>query len=109
MLALSGESPLVEGSEDADGGHGPGRDVRDRRAALGRWPVRIPRDLHDAGHSLGHYVVAEIVLQRTVRAEGGDGTVDDVRMDHAQVLVPETEAFCYPRAEVLDDDICPAR
>src|SRR5207247_4972324 len=66
---------------------------------------RLAGDGHDAGEGLHERFVARRVLAGSGAAEGGDGAVDQPRVDGGERLVAKAEALHGARAEILDEHV----
>ena len=104
-LALAGPLLLDEGGRNGEGGGDAAHGVADRVANPQRCGVGRAGDTHDTGQSLDDLVVGGIVAQRAVHAEAGDGAIDHVRLDLAQLVIAEAEPVHDARTEILDDSI----
>ena len=82
-----------------------GENIDDGNADLGRRPVGLPRDMHDAAHALQQEVVAGARRIGAGLAKAGDRAIDDVGLHFLQPLVVQAEFLEAADLEILDHDI----
>jgi len=105
VLALTVEVALAERGEDAHRDVHGADQVAHRHADLDRVAVRGPGDAHQAAAGLRHDVETGQRGQWAVLPPARRGGVDQPRVEHPQVVVPEAEAAHRPRSQVLDQDV----
>ncbi len=98
-LALQDRGGDAERAEDAR------REVEERHRRPHGLAVRLAGDGHDPAERLHQRLVAGAVLAGAGAPEGGDGAVDQPRVDFRERLVAEAEALHGAGAEVLDEDV----
>ena len=85
----------------------PCQDVYPRNTDLGRPPVGLARNAHDAGHALERGVVARLRRPGPRLSKACDRCVDDPRVDPGDRLVVQPIPCEVADAEVLEQDVGP--
>ena len=104
VLAATGALANEERGQDGLAGKGGGVVVGHGDAhVLGRPAETLGG--HDAAHGLEQGIEARPLLVGTVGAEGGDGGIDEARVDGAEVLVTHAQPVAYAGPHVLHRDV----
>ena len=101
---LSRQSPFYQRGQDASGSVVARHRIRDGRADHAGIGGR-GHEAQEAGCRLCHRVIGRPIAGGTGGSEAGDGAVDDLRVDLAQVILARAKLFSDARTEVLDEDI----
>ncbi len=101
--ALAGLPALRESDHHLGVGLVTGSQVDDRRAALHRWPVWVPGEIHVSTEGLEHRVVTRYV--RIVRTQGRDRAPDQLRTHFAERLVVDPQCAVADRQGVRTEDV----
>ena len=80
-LSLTGFEPQAQGGHNGGVRALGGGVIAHRGAVLFRRTVHLAGDLHDAGEGLGHEIISLFIPVGSCLTKGGDGTIDQPRID----------------------------
>ena len=104
-LALAGPGAVAHGFEHAEEGVAAADEVGGEAAEDAGVAGRIGGGGGDAAEQIDDAMESGEVLERAGASKGGDGEVDDVGPDAADVVVGQAELVGDAGGEVLDDDV----
>ena len=102
---LAGTVAFTQRQQDVDHGRiGAAGDVGGKDGGQDRRSIGARRQAQDTGFRHEVQIMGGFPRLGSVRAPAADGTVDDVALDGAQVIIAKPEARHHAGAELLNDD-----
>ena len=87
-----------EGGHRCEGGHRPRREVEEGGPAANRSAAGVAGDRHDPAVGLDEGLVARVLRLGAAPTEGGDGGVDELRIERRDVVVARARTVPCPQS-----------